>query len=726
MIYKVIVDISNGEVDRVFDYSSALEIPEGSRVLVPFGKRTIEGFVVGTKDSTNITTKDIFKVLDDYPVINDEMMSLARFMSANYNLRVIDCLRLFIPSKMRGGKVKELRKGYISLAIELQDAISLINKNAKSQMALLEYLSKNEGEFESVLNANYNPSSVKSLLEKKIIVRKFITIKRTPYKGMVSKKKELVLTDEQEKAVEKIMEKNGIFLLHGVTGSGKTEIYLNIIEKMLQKGKTAIMLVPEIGLTPQMMGIFRSRFDEKVALLHSGLSDGEKYDEWLRLRRGEAKVALGARSAIFAPIENVGVIIIDEEHDNSYVSESNPRYFTEDIAKFRRQYNDAKLIMGSATPSLSTYKKAVDGEYELIKLRNRVNKKELPEMEVIDMRNEIRSGNTGIFSKKLLSALEKTLNNGNQAMLFVNRRGYSSFVRCNSCGYIPKCENCDVSLTYHKDENRLKCHYCGKEYYMITECPICHSKNIVTGRIGTEQVVKEVERIFPKVKVLRMDFDTTSTKDSYIDILTAFGKNEAQILVGTQMIVKGHDFENVTLVGVLDADMSLYFSDYRCNENTFQLITQVAGRAGRQQKTGEVIIQTYNPNHYVFGFSKNYDYEGFYGKEINIRETVKFPPFSKIVRILIKGQNEEKTMITARKCYNLMRELNNKYEEIFRVKAMRAPLKKINREHRYQVVVWLNNNGNDDSAIIDIYKTVKCIKEKNVSLFVEINPSQMT
>ncbi|MFA6866540.1 MAG: primosomal protein N' [Clostridia bacterium] len=725
MIYEVIVDISNGEVDKVFDYSAPFAIPVGSRVLVPFGNRTLEGFVVGVKDSTKIKTKDIIKVLDDFLAINPEMLALTKHLNQTNNLRMVDCLRLCIPSKLRGGKVKELKKSYITLDMQKDEALKLISSRAKSQVAMLEKLYLIGGEYESVLNSEYNPSSVKALVTKGIVKRKFIKVDRTPYKGVVADKKDIELTSDQNDAIEKIMSNEGTFLLHGVTGSGKTEIYMQVIEKLLAEDKTAIMLVPEIGLTPQMMGVFRSRFGDKVGLLHSALSDGERFDEWLRLKRGEAKVALGARSAIFAPIENVGVIIIDEEHDTSYVSESNPRYFTEEIAQFRREFNNAKLILGSATPSLATYKKAISGEYTLVKLPNRVNKRELPDMEIIDMRNEVRSGNTSIFSKKLLSALETTIKKGNQAMLFVNRRGFSSFVRCQKCGYIPKCDNCDVSLTYHKDDNRLKCHYCGKEYYMLTECPVCHSASIGIGRVGTEQVVSEVQRIFPDIKVLRMDFDTTTTKDSYLEILSSFAKNEAQVLVGTQMIVKGHDFENVTLVGVLDADMSLYFSDFRSNEKTFQLITQVAGRAGRQQKQGQVLIQTYNPHHYVFDFSKNYDYEGFFEKEINIRETTKFPPFSKIVRILIKSKDEEKAMVQARICYNEMRELNRENDEIFRVKAMRAPLKKLKSEYRFQVVLWLLSEG-EEKILPQIYERVANLKDKNTVMFVEINPTQMT
>lgn len=724
MIYEVIVDISNGEVDKVFDYSSDEIYPIGARVKVPFGNRVIEGFIFNTKETTKVKTKNIICRLDDFIAVNEEMIELAKHLNKNNNLRIIDVLRLCIPSKLRGGKVKELLKSYIMLKMPYEESLLLIKKNATSQLALLDKLVLS-GEYESVLNSEFNPSSVKALINKGIAQREFIKISRTPYEGLVAENKNVILTSEQEKALNDIMGNEGIFLVHGVTGSGKTEIYMSVIEKVLSKGQTAIMLVPEISLTPQMLSVFRARFGEKVGLLHSALSDGERFDEWLRLLKGEAVVALGARSAIFAPLKNVGAIIIDEEHDTSYISESNPRYFTEEIAKFRASYNKSKLIMGSATPSLGTYQKAVDGEYKLITLHNRVNQKELPEMEIIDMREEIRQGNSSIFSKRLLSELEQTIKSGNQAMLFINRRGFSSFIRCRYCGYIPKCENCDVSLTYHKDEEKLKCHYCDAQYYMLSECPKCHNKGISTGRIGTEKVVEEVQKVFPSVKILRMDFDTTTAKDSYAEILSSFANNEAQVLVGTQMIVKGHDFKDVTLVGVLDADLSLYFSDFRSNENTFQIITQVAGRAGREEKQGKVVIQTYNPNHYVFRFAKTYDYLGFFEKESNIRETTKFPPFSKIVRVLIKSQDEEKALTATRICYNNMREIGRINEGVFRIKAMRAPIKRINREYRFQVVIWVEKDS-EVEVLSQLYEAAKTVNQRGVTAFVEINPTQMT
>lgn len=721
MIYEVIVDISNSEVDRVFDYSAAFDIPSGSRVEVPFGNRRLEGFVIRKKENSSHETKDIIRVLDEKKVLSDEMLELAAYLNKYKNLRYIDVLRLCIPSKLRGNRVKIQQKAFITLTGDAD--ISQIPERATAQRKVFESLTEG-GEYESVLNSCFGPQAVKSLLVKGLVLKEFVVHNRTPYKDLKAKKQEITLTADQKKAVGEIQKENREFLLHGVTGSGKTEIYMRVIEEQLKQGKTAIMLVPEISLTPQMLGLFRARFGDKVGLLHSGLSDGERYDEWRRLLEGQAKVALGARSAIFAPLENIGVIIIDEEHDSSYVSEANPRYFTSDIAKFRRRYNNAKLVYGSATPSIESYAKAKNGEYKLITLQNRINDRSLPEMQIIDMRSEILEGNMSIFSKALMAELQKVIQRGEQAMLFINRRGFASFVRCRSCGYIPKCTDCDVSLTLHKDDNKLKCHYCGKQFYNIDECPVCGFKHLKEGRIGTERVVEEIKKLFPDVKVLRMDNDTVQRKDSYVDILSAFAKGEAQILVGTQMIVKGHDFGNVTLVGILDADLSLYFPDFRSNENTFQLITQVAGRAGREQKEGKVIMQTHNPQHYVFRFAKNYDYCGFFDKESNVRQTTHFPPYSVIARTLITSEDESKAMQAAREGYELLRRLKEQNCGIFRVQAMRAPIKRMMNKYRFQIVVWIDLKSGE-SALPLVYEEMKKLPTRGISSFIEINPMQM-
>lgn len=728
MFYEVIVDISNSEIDKVFDYHAPFDVDVGYRVLVPFGRRQVEGFVIGKKEhaDTHHDIKDIIMKLDDYPVILPEMVELARHMSKS-NLRFIDCLRLFIPAKLRGGRVKVQTCNYLYFNKEeytLESALEGIRSTAKAQRAIIARLWQDGSAVESEINAEFSPSAVKALLEKGVITRMSVEKNRTP-SSLISERKDVILTDEQRTAVETISTgAPGTYLVHGVTGSGKTEVYMHLIDLTLKEGKTAIMLVPEISLTPQMLGLFRVRFGDKVGVLHSGLSDGERYDEWRRLLLGEATVALGARSAVFAPIKNVGLIIIDEEHDSSYVSESNPRYFTSEVAEFRRAYNSAKLVLGSATPALETYHNAVTGEYKLITLKNRVNKKELPELETVDMREEIKRGNTGIFSARLISALEQTLKDGNQAMLFLNRRGYASFLRCRECGFVPKCPNCEVSLTYHKEDNTLRCHYCGARYRAITKCPICGNEDIKEGKTGTEKIENEVKRIFPSARVLRMDNDTTTTKDAYLKILTSFGKGEADVLVGTQMIAKGHDFKNVTLVGIIDADLALYYSDYRSAERTFQLITQVAGRAGRENKPGRVVMQTYSPRHYVYGFAKKYDYEGFYKKEINTRELTKYPPFTKIVRILLLSEYEEEARAQAIKLTGILAEIKKHASGLRNLQKMQAPLKKLRSFYRYQIVIWLDNDCADELMPI-IYEVANNANTDKVSVFTEINPQQM-
>ncbi len=723
MVYEVIVDISNNQVDRFFDYSAIFEVELGSRVQVPFGNRVLEGFVISKKEQSKHKTKNIITVLDDKKVLSNEMIALTKHLNKYNNLRYIDIIRLCLPPQLRDGKVKKLKKAYITL--KDKDLIESLPKRAKTQIEIANYLSK-QGQYESVLNKMFNAQSVKALIEKGIAKRELILHIRTPYKDIeIAPKADITLTPKQKSAIDEILSDNGEYLLHGVTGSGKTEIYMQVIDAQLKKGKTAIMLVPEISLTPQMLSLFRQRFGDKVSLLHSGLSAGERYDEWRRLLYGEAKVALGARSAVFAPVENVGVIIIDEEHDASYISDSNPRYETHNIARFRRKYNGGILIYGSATPSLETYKKAKEKQIKLITLKERINKRQLPKMEVVDMRKEILDGNMSIFSKRLLEELHTAISKGNQVMLFINRRGYSSFVRCRQCGYIPKCTDCEVSLTLHKEDNKLKCHYCGKQFYNIDKCPKCGFMHLKEGRIGTERVVEEIAKLFPDTRVLRMDNDTVRGKDSYVNILSQFANGDAQVLVGTQMIVKGHDFKNVTLVGILDADLSLYFPDYRSNENTFQLITQMAGRAGREQKEGIVIMQTYNPMHYVFRFAKDYDYCGFFERESNVRQTTHFPPYSIIVRVLILSEDEREALHTARKGYDLLKELQKRNaKKIFRVQAMKAPIKRIMKKYRYQVVVWIDLKQEND-ILPKVYNEIKKLKSKNVTEFVEINPIQM-
>ncbi|MDD4211547.1 MAG: primosomal protein N', partial [Clostridia bacterium] len=481
----------------------------------------------------------------------------------------------------------------------------------------------------------------------------------------------------------------------------------------------------EISLTPQVLKNFRVRFGELVAIIHSGLSEGERYDEWRRIKDGEAKIVIGARSAIFAPIENLGIIIIDEEHDGSYYSENNPRYYTHEIASFRAEYNHCNLILGSATPSIESFYFAKNGDYSLLELPSRVNKREMPNLKVIDMKNELAQGNTSMFSTELKHELERVVEHGNQAMIFINRRGFSSFLRCTECGYVAKCTDCDVSLVYHKYDSQLKCHFCNKRYAVLTKCPECGGDKLRQGGVGTEKIVEELKDIFPQVKILRMDNDTTTTKNSHSRILSQFANTKPCILVGTQMIAKGHDFPGVTLVGIIDADLSLHFSDYRATERTFQLITQVAGRAGRDEKQGKIVLQTYTPKHYVYNFAKNYDYKGFYQKEVNLRHTTNFPPYSKIVRVLVTGESDEKTQHYLRQFYDKIKEVKKSSEGFIYLEAMKSPVKRIKTKFRYQILMRLKLEY-EKQILNEIFYINDQMKGKSVMSFVETNPQNLS
>lgn len=723
MILQVIVDISTNDIDRTFDYEGE-DMPLGSRVVVEFGSKRLIGFVIDKKTKSDFPNLKRAKYLDT--PISAEQLELLHFMRRAYHLRYIDALRLFVPAKLREERDPEFTRTFLQAddSRSLDELTDVIGKNAKKQIEAINFLHSNGGQFLSLMTARFGVSAIKGLREKGVVTESAIHERTSPMSTLAREKKHITLTPAQEKAVDKISNGKGVFLLHGVTGSGKTEVYETVIERMLAEGKTAIMLVPEISLTPQMLGLFRARFGDGVAILHSGLNASERYDEWKRLKDGEAKIAIGARSAIFAPLENLGAIIIDEEHDSSYQSESNPRYDTKSVAKFRAHLAGATLVLGSATPDIETYLNACNGEYQLITLSERISRHRLPEMEIVDMTQEFRSGNRSIFSKSLADALRETLKRGEQAMLFLNRRGFASFIKCKECGYIAKCEDCDISLTYHKTDDELKCHYCGRRYHAITKCPNCGSREIKQGRIGTEKVVEELKSLFPDVRTLRMDNDTTARRDGYFKILSAFGAGEADVLVGTQMIAKGHDFANVTLVGILEADSALYFSDYRSAERTFQLITQVAGRAGRAEKSGRVILQTYAPRHYVFQFGRTYDYSGFYRKEINTRLVTKFPPYTKIVRVLLTSLDEQDAVDCTRKVYKSIQELLRAYGKPVYLGATKSPVTRMNGLNRFQVLMRLEPEVFGE-ALSEIYSIADKNKPKKGNIFVEINPQSL-
>ena len=728
MIARVVVDISSQEVDKIFDYfiPSDLRLSKGDRVLVPFGAQRLEGFCIDiVEQSERQNLKPIISKLDDFTCVKPEMLELMQYMKDYMFIRYCDSLRLFLPPKLRGGKVKELTRLFVELARDYREAVEALSSRATAQRQVVESL-KDGGKFLSEINDEFGASAVNALIKAGIVVKKNKQLSRTPFGEIVGQKKQVVLSDDQRRALETIEQTDKTtILLHGVTGSGKTMVYIESISRALREGKSCIMLVPEIALTPQMLKNFRAYFGDTVAMIHSGLSDGERFDEWKKLHDGQAKIVVGARSAIFAPVENVGLIIIDEEHDGSYVSDSNPRYKTIDIAQLRAKYNGAKIILGSATPSLESYKLATEGKYQLVKMTTRISAHGMPQIKIVDMSQEIIGGNDGIFSVQLRKALVETIARGEQAMIFLNRRGHSSFVMCRKCGYVAKCEDCDVSLTYHSADNLLKCHYCGKRYRMLDRCPSCGSDQIKYGKVGTQRVVEEIKKMLPDVSVLRMDNETTTTKTAYLDILSAFEAQKAQILVGTQMIAKGHDFGNVTLVGILDADISLYNSEYRSAERTYQLVTQIAGRAGRSEKAGRVFLQTYSPNHYVYRFAVDGDYEGFIAKEINIRKSTQFPPFSTIVRVLMSGEDEDKVIQLAKGVYGDMQKLyKERQDDFLYMRAMKSPVARIQNKYRYQIIARIKRQ-NEKEIIKSIYKTAGDNTVKNTSIFVEVDPKAM-
>ena len=723
MFAKIIIDQDAKALDKVFEYKipQDMSVEVGERVIVPFGNRYLQGFIVGFEEACQYDEsklKFIERKIENFAVIKKEMLELMFHMADKLHLKLASILRLFLPSEMRTDKVKELLVRFVKLS----ENFILPSARAKKQLEIIYFLQENGKQKFSEVSEKFGYAPLAALVKCGTVQVEEEQQNRTPAVDKIENQKR-TLTPLQQRAVDTITE-NKTYLLHGVTGSGKTEVYMNLIERQLDQGKTALMLVPEISLTPQVLANFKARFGDKVALIHSGLSAGERFDEWKRIFFGQARVVVGARSAIFTPIENLGVIIIDEEHEQSYVSESNPRYDTHMVAEFRRKYNNCTLVLGSATPSIESYAKAIDGEYELVEMPVRVNGMEMPKIVVVDMLMEMRQGNNQIFSIPLIYELRNIIERKKQAIIFINRRGFSSFQRCRQCGYVAKCSDCDVALVYHRAEDKLKCHYCGKRYRALDVCPSCGSRDIKQGAVGTERVVEELHKLFPEVRILRMDVDTTSKKNGHREILNEFKNTKPAILVGTQMIAKGHDFEDVLLVGIIDADQSLYQADYRSIERTFQLITQVAGRAGRSSEQGRVILQTYSPRHYVYRFATNYDYKGFFKKEANLRKVTNFPPYARIVRILFTHEDENIVAQECKVCYNKVKEVRDAYgEEFVYLDVMKAPLNKIKNKFRYQIMMRFKLDKADEIE----KKIYDCVDEKcKSSVFFEINPNNLS
>lgn len=732
MIAEVIVDVLSSQVDRVFDYivPTHLNVQPGHQVLVPFGNRKLEGFVLHLKEKSDLAPdklKEIINISMEQPLILPELMQLIYTMKTKYHLRFVDVIRLIIPAQIRGGQVsaKIIQIAQINDIEKADEYLKGLRKNAKNIPLLIAHLTKKGKDTVTNLNKKFSSTAVTRLINDKILIVHEKQVRRRVV-AMEKTDKIVTLTSMQKSAVKRVTTASyEKFLLHGVTGSGKTEVYMHIITNAIKNGKTAIMLVPEISLTPQMVGVFTSRFGDDIAVLHSKLSMGERFDEWYRIFNGKAKIVIGPRSAIFAPVKNLGAIIVDEEHDNSYLSDSNPRYSALEVAKMRAKYNNCPVVLGSATPNIESYYKTYTGEYTLLELPERVNDQPMPSMQIVDMSEQYKLGFSP-FSKPLLEKLHSCVENDNQAILFINRRGYATFLMCLDCGHIPKCVACDFSLVYHKDKHELKCHYCGKRYRTVNVCEKCKGKNFKSGNAGTQQICNQLKEIFPKIPIFRFDNDSTATKGAHTKILSDFAKSKPSILVGTQMIAKGHDFPNVSLVGILDADLSLFFSDFRASEKTFQLITQVAGRAGRSTTSGEVVLQTYFPKNYVYMLASNYDYKRFYEKEINLRQTTMFPPFSKIVRLLISSEQEDVAKDITHQCFLKLKELRlDNLQEFYFLEAMRSPVTKIKNRFRYQIVLKYSIKK-EKQITNSIFEVVESLPKRNVQIFVETNPQNMS
>jgi primosomal protein N' (replication factor Y) len=569
-------------------------------------------------------------------------------------------------------------------------------------------------------------ATVKALVGKKLLTEYDMEVYRDPFEHRTFKRtKPLPLTSSQQTAIGPILNaietnKHEVFLLYGVTGSGKTEIYLQSIQEVIEKGQEAIVLVPEISLTPQMVNRFKGRFGDLVAVLHSGLSAGEKYDEWRKIQRKEVKVAVGARSAIFAPFENLGIIIIDEEHETSYKQEEMPRYHARDVAIKRAETFNCPVVLGSATPSLESFARAQKKVYHLLSLPSRMNNQALPSVEIIDMREELRNGNRSMFSRKLFEMLKDRIEKGQQSVLFLNKRGHSSFVMCRDCGYVMNCPNCDISLTYHRVNEQMKCHYCGHESHVPKQCPECSSDYIRYFGTGTQKVEDELGKILPEARVIRMDVDTTGRKGSHERLLTDFQNGRADILLGTQMIAKGLDFPNITLVGVLSADTMLHLPDFRASEKTFQLLTQVSGRAGRHELPGEVIIQTYTPEHYSVELAGTQDYDLFYQREMMIRKTHHYPPFYYLSLITVSHDQLMTVVSATEKIVNYVRSQVSKDAVILGPAA--SPIPRINNRYRYQCLIKYKREPNLTKMLKTILDQYQKDTKSGLMVSIDVNP----
>ena len=739
MYAEIIVDIASEQVDRVFTYlvPDTLDIQPGMRVRVPFGPREKEGFVIRLKETADYDEskiKPILAALEDYPALLPELMELAWEIRAKCHCPLCEALRLMLPAEMRGGRVKVKTEEYVRLLIppeRIDEAISS-QKKAKSRQLLIRLLADGLAHPLEELRPMFRDvrSPITYLAEREMLEIVEKEALRSPYYGRVDAPPDPELTPEQEEALSELIpaltHPAKPFLLQGVTGSGKTEVYIHLVREALRQGKGAIILVPEIVLTPQMINWFRSRFGDTMAVLHSRLSAGERFDEWRRIRKGNARIVIGARSAVFAPVEKLGAIIVDEEHEQTYLSDRFPQYDAREIAVSRGKREGAAVLLASATPSIVSYAMTRRGDYTLIEMPHRVLNRPLPVIHLVDMRQELRMGNHGMFSGPLQQKLEQCIADGHQAMLFINRRGYASSVNCRKCGETIKCSRCDVSMTYHSFDQTLRCHSCGEIRPMPKVCPSCSSPYIKPMGIGTQKVEEELNRRFPGAGVIRMDVDTTSSKNAHFELVDRFRAGQAQILLGTQMIAKGLDFPQVTLVGAVLADLTLNFPDYRAAERTYQLLVQVAGRAGRGEQPGEVVIQTYQPEHYAIQSASRQDYRAYFQQEFTRRKADLYPPFTMMARFLCEAKDMETARATAERIKDrIVQEFSGSplFRRVFFIRADEAPITRIQDKARAQVLMKLLNHPDTDKLLQRFQEMAG--EEYPAKVYLEINPASL-
>lgn len=712
MYAGVVVELINKNIDKIFTYKipSNLNAKIGERVLVPFGRMNLEGFVVEINDNKpDYDIKEISSLIDDEPVLNEEMLELGKYICKKTLCTLSSSYQTMLPKALKAKNGSKVNIKYETYIVIDKD----INLDGKRK-EIYDLVKKNGKVLKKDLNS-ISPYITKNLINAGILKETKEEVDRLK-DGKIKEYPKVILNEEQQKAVDIITNSKGFkpFLLHGVTGSGKTEVYMHIIDEVLKEKKEVIVLVPEISLTPQLTSIFKSRFKGNVAILHSRLSDGEKYDEWRKIRNKSVSIVVGARSAIFAPLTNIGLIVVDEEHSSSYHQENMPTYSAIDIALKRGKTHNAKVVLGSATPSVESYTRAKLNIYELIELKNRVNK-QMPTVELVDMCKEFKKGNR-IISSVLKDKINERLKNNEQIIILLNRRGYTTSLVCSDCAETIKCPNCDIPLVLHKTNNKLQCHYCNHEENVVTICPKCKSKNLKSFGFGTEKLEETIKNMFD-ARVVRMDVDTTSRKGAHEKIIESFENHEYDILIGTQMIAKGLDFNNVTLVGVINGDASLNIPDFRSGERTFELLNQVSGRSGRSSKKGEVIIQGFNIDHYSIRLAASNDYKSFYDIEMKMRKKLNYPPYCDILLIKIMDKNIDNCFREGEKIANYL-----KQSDITVLGPSAALIPKINNVYCVQIIIKYKEYKS-------IYEKIKFIndkyKESKIKVILEFNPIRL-